>query len=66
MGLYYLSEKFTWVIVQDNPDKNWIIIIITKFKYYLEIVVENPDKNWNYHGLSRNSNITWDMWKQSR
>ena len=28
---------------------------------WFDYIKNNPDKQWNYHQLSRNPNVTWDI-----
>ena len=32
---------------------------------FIKFVKENPNKYWNWHGISQNPNITWDIIKSN-
>jgi hypothetical protein len=51
-------------IIQNNLDKNWSWIWLSKNpNITMEIVEAHPDKpwNWSWRGLSRNPNITMEF-----
>ena len=54
------EEKF-WKFVEDNPDKPWDWIALSRNpNITFDIVQTNPDKPWDWNGLSMNPNITFD------
>ena len=57
-----MNQNITWKIVQDNPDKPWIWLGLSRNPNITwEIVQENPDKPWCLFWLSLNPNITWKI-----